>query len=153
MATKGDAVKLAEMRWDFRTEGQQAVPAIPKGEFVATCAKFIEQGLSAGEWVCWIAEADQEIIAHIFVQRVIKVPKPNRLRDEYGFVTNVYTRPAHRGRGIGSDLLGRVVTWAREVDLDTLIVWPSEESVPFYERVGFAGENEVLENLLRVEIE
>jgi hypothetical protein len=39
------------------------------------------------------------------------------------------------------------------VDLDTLIVWPSEESVTFYERAGFTGENEVLEHLLRVEVE
>jgi GNAT superfamily N-acetyltransferase len=153
MATEDDAVQLAEMRWDFRTEGKQSVPAISKEEFIAACTEFLKQGLSAGEWVHWIAETDQEIVAHIFVRRVRKVPKPSRLRDEYGYLTNVYTRPAYRGRGIGSKLLERVVTWAREEDLDTLIVWPSEESVAFYERAGFTGKNELLEHEIRLEVD
>ena len=54
------------------------------------------------------------------------------LDDALGYVTNVYTRPAYRGRGIGTRLMSHVLQWAREHDLESLIVWPSETSVRFY---------------------
>ena len=39
------------------------------------------------------------------------MPKPERLDDAYGYVTNVYTRSGYRGQGIGSELMERVVAW------------------------------------------
>jgi ribosomal protein S18 acetylase RimI-like enzyme len=73
------------------------------------------------------------------------VPKPNKLNDVLGYVTNVYTRPAYRGQGIGTQLMTHVLAWAREQDLESLIVWPSETSVGFYERAGFRGSPDMLE--------
>ena len=90
-------------------------------------------------------------MSHIFVRRVTKVPKPNRLHDEIGYVTNVYTRPAYRGQGIGSVLLERMVQWAKDRELDVLFVWPSEQATPFYERAGFSADNEILEYQTRRE--
>jgi GNAT superfamily N-acetyltransferase len=149
MAIEGDLTALAEMRWTFRTEGDAPAPAVGREPFVAACVAFLRQGLANGRWIYWIAELDGEIVSHIFVRRVRKVPKPSRLHDEYGYVTNVYTRPPYRGQGIGSELLERVKAWARGEDLEVLIVWPSEESVAFYERAGFCAENEVLEYTVR----
>lgn len=34
-------------------------------------------------------------------------------------------------------------------DLELLIVYPSEHAIPFYERVGFKSENDVMELNLR----
>jgi GNAT superfamily N-acetyltransferase len=75
------------------------------------------------------------------------VPRPGRFsgHNRYGYVTNVYAEPEVRGQGIGSRLLERVVEWAREQGLQFLIVWPSEESVRFYERGGFRASPDALE--------
>ena len=78
-----------------------------------------------------------------------KVPKPNRLDDALGYVTNVYTRPAYRGQGICTQLMANVLQWASEHDLESLIVWPSEASVGFYERAGFRGSPDMLEYEVR----
>ena len=60
-------------------------------------------------------------------------------------MTTVSTVPECRNQGVGSALMERVKAWSREQDLEELIVWPSERSVPFYERAGFSGENDVME--------
>ncbi len=149
MAREDDLTELASMRWDFRTEEEPAPVGMSRETFVAACQEFLRRGLHDGRWTYWVAEREGQIIAHIYVQRIAKVPKPSRLDDAFGYVTNVYTRPAYRGQGIGTALMERVQTWACEQDLELLIVWPSETSVSFYQRAGFTADNDILECLLR----
>lgn len=151
LAVESDAPVLAEMRWTWRTGEDGGRAVVSRERYLDQCAAFVRQGLAEGSWICWVAEVEGQIVSHIFVRRVRKVPKPNRLHDEIGYVTNVYTRPAYRGQGIGSALLERVVQWAKDRELDVLFVWPSEQAVPFYERAGFRADNEILECQVRKE--
>ncbi len=144
-ATEQDLAQLAAMRWDWRIQDDGAPPGLSKDAFVQECARVLLDGLREKTWAYWLAESDGEIIAHVFVQRVRKVPEPHRLVDYIGYVTNAYTRPEHRGKGVGNELLGGVVDWARQEDFDVLVVWPSERSVHFWERCGFRSQNDVME--------
>ncbi len=105
----------------------------------------MERSNLAGITVGTVAVEAGEIVSHVFIHLVEKVPKPGDLDGKWGYVTNVYTRPAFRGRGIGSELMRNVTNWAREIGLELLIVWPSRESVPFYERAGFSPSDEIME--------
>jgi GNAT superfamily N-acetyltransferase len=87
---------------------------------------------------------DEIIISHIYVVKVKKVPKPGKLNGSWGYVTAVYTVPEHQNKGIGSMLMDAVKEWSRQQELELLIVWPSERSVPFYDRAGFNGINDIL---------
>ena len=49
-----------------------------------------------------------------------------------------------RGRGVGAALLRRAQQAAREADVELMIVWPSDDSVPFYERESFERPDEPL---------
>ena len=149
LANDGDLLQLSQMRWDFRTEGKDDQTDCDIQRFLVECTEFLKSGLVNNDWAYWVAEEDREIISHVFIKRIRKVPKPLRLWDEIGYVTNVYTKPQYRGRGIGKTLMGRVKEWAIESDLELLIVWPSERAVPFYEREGFQNKNEILELILR----
>lgn len=151
LATSADLKALAELRWAFRTEDAETPNRVKKEEFIAACVQFLTDGLSSNQWVYWIAEDENEIIAQIFVQCIKTVPKPERLEDMYGYVTNVYTKPSYRGQGIGFNLMKRVKDWAEAEELETLIVWPSERSRTFYERLGFKSENDIMEYELRPE--
>jgi GNAT superfamily N-acetyltransferase len=137
MATEADAEQLATMRWEFSLEDGATTPAIDQAAFIQQCAAFLRQGVAERRWSCWVAVLDGVILSHIFIQRIEKIPRPDRLDSFYGYVTNVYTRPVYRSQGIGAELMERVLVWAREQDLEFMIVWPSEESVRFYERAGF----------------
>jgi GNAT superfamily N-acetyltransferase len=143
-ATSDDIAALVRMRWEFVTDG-----AAPDGEtceqFDAACTAFLERALTSGRWVVWVAEERGEIRSHIYLQRIEKVPKPGRAHDAYAYMTNVYTRPGFRGRGIGGQLLREACRWAKEAGMEFIIVWPSEESRGFYAREGFRVVEEAME--------
>jgi GNAT superfamily N-acetyltransferase len=152
MATEADVDELAQMRWDFRLEEAPGATVHDQTTFLHACTAFLRQGLAEQRRTYWIAQEETQLVSHIYIQRVPKVPKPNRLDEALGYVTNVYTRPAYRGQGIGTQLMTHVLQWAREQDMESLIVWPSETSVDFYERAGFRGSAEMLEYSVRLYI-
>jgi len=149
LAGPADLAQLAEMRWQFRTEGKVPPAGVCQDAFVAACLAFFQDAFASGRWVCWIAEEDGTILAHVFIQRIAKIPKPTHLKSEFGWVTNVYTRPERRNQEIGTELIERVKAWAQAEDLQMLVLWPSERAVPFYQRAGFEMETEEMEFKIR----
>ncbi len=80
----------------------------------------------------------------MFVALADKVPRPIRENARIAYLTNVYTRPGFRSRGIGAALLRRAQQAAREAEVELMIVWPSDESAAFYERESFERPDEPL---------
>lgn len=136
------------MRWDFRTAPDEPAPVVPKAKFLSACEAFLAQGLERRDWVYWIAVEEGCILSHIFVHLFPSVPKPSQLVSRYGYMTNVYTRPPYRNRGIGGELMRHVKQWAQEQQVPFIIVSPSEASVPIYRRAGFTFETEFMELFL-----
>lgn len=146
LATSDDAIALAELRWDHECEHHPNVAqSFSKDQFVCDCSAVLAEGIADGSWVCWLAIEDGLVIANIFVRRIRKVPKPQKLSAEIGYVTNVHTRMGYRNTGVGTELLRQVATWARGTRIECLFLWPSERSRPFYQRQGFTPENDVME--------
>jgi GNAT superfamily N-acetyltransferase len=143
-----DIPRLAELRWQMRIEGGEA-PGAGRQAFDRACAAFYERTLEGGLQTHWVAEQEGRVVATISLHEVEMLPRPGRIEDRFACITNNYTEPAARGRGIASGLLRHLVEHAAAIDLELLIVWPSEPAVPFYERLGFQWENEVMELRLR----
>ena len=148
-ANEADIRILAQLRWDFHCEGSLNPPLEPQDQFMRNCEAFLRDGLAGGAWTCWIAEDDTIIVAHIFVHLFHPIPRPDRPIDNYGYMTNVYTKPAYRNRRVGAMLMQRVIAWARARDVAFLMVSPSERSIPFYRRAGFADQTEWFQLTLR----
>ena len=149
LAVKGDLPQLAEMRWDFQADDEAETPIIEKSEFLKKCAEYLRQSFEKGNWAFWIAEENGEIVSQMFVHTIQSVPRPARLENLWGYLTNVYTKPAFRNRGIGAKLFEQVENWAIEKDFEILIVSPSEDSVKFYRRAGFTAETDFYQLRLR----
>ena len=137
-ATASDLPTLAAMRLAFTFE-DPAPQATSRGDFEAAFEEIVGTGIASGRWTVWLAETANEIVSHVYVGLIEKIPRPTQEHRWIGYVTNVYTRPDHRGHGVGAALLERVTSWAAERDVELLVVWPSDESVGFYERAGFAS--------------
>jgi GNAT superfamily N-acetyltransferase len=134
-ARLSDAVELARLRWDFRS-GSSGVQS--REEFIAEFRQWFESVYSSARWVVVVAEsAPDRLCGCVFLQYVEKVPRPGVVDKVWGYVTNSFVDPAFRSRGLGGAMLRFLVDIARMQSLEFLIVWPSPESVSFYERAGF----------------
>ncbi|HRH45115.1 MAG TPA: GNAT family N-acetyltransferase [Pyrinomonadaceae bacterium] len=147
IANEKDFPQLAQMRWDFRQESGEEVAVVGQIEFIENCVDFLQT--EAKNYVYWVAESDGEIVSHIFVYRINLVPRPCRVKDSFAYLTNTYTKSEFRGKGIGGELLKTLIEWAKAEDFELLLVYPSEESLNFYGRLGFENDKEVLKLVLR----
>ncbi|QGQ93816.1 GNAT family N-acetyltransferase [Paenibacillus psychroresistens] len=144
LATERDIDQLIRMRYDFTLEYAPEINADYE-IFYLECKTFLEKAITGARWFIWVAEVDEKVVSHIYIQLIDKVPRPGRITYPFGYVTNVYTLPLFRSKGIGSQIIKSVERWAKEGNLEFLIVWPSMEGVPFYERNGYANAAEAME--------
>jgi len=148
IADQRDILTLARMRWDFRAEDGES-PIMSQEEFIGRCAEFLKEGIISGTWVHWIAEIGDVIVSNASINIITSVPRPCKLEDRFGYLTNVYTKPEYRRKGVGAELTSKITAWAREIDLELLIVSPSEDSIRFYRRAGFDLATDFLQLRLR----
>ena len=141
-ATIDDIPALAAARWAFRLEGGET-PIESESSFFRRYDAFVRKALDSGQWTYWVAEDGGELIAHMAGCTIASIPRPSRLRDQWGYLTDCFTRPAFRNRGVGAELLAHVTKWARAHDLEMLVVWPSQDSQSFYARAGFTRDDEM----------
>ena len=123
-ATLGDTDELARLRWTMTDE--MAGTARSPGEYwpAADGRSSSQNGTSASSG--WSG-----------VQLVERVPRPVEAAATYAYITSVYVEAEHRNAGLGRRILDAAVAWIRAEHIDTVVLWPSERSVPFYERAGF----------------
>ncbi|MBP2240472.1 GNAT superfamily N-acetyltransferase [Cytobacillus eiseniae] len=147
LAKEKDIKQLIQMRWDFTIEYDKS-GKIEKTSFAAfekECQSFLLNAMNNGQWFIWVAEKNGEIIANIYIELIQKVPRPGRTTYPFAYMTNVYTVKPYRNKGIGSKLLATINEWAKEEKYEFIIVWPSEDSVPYYQRNGYVHSTEPLE--------
>lgn len=133
-AESKDASELARLRWEFRPEDQ---PNQGLDEFSREFERWFAEA-STSDWMAAVADdGSGALVGCVFLRSVSKVPNPGARDRAWGYVTNSYVAPAHRGRGVGGRLLEVVMAAARERGHEFLIVWPGEEALSFYVRAGF----------------
>ena len=143
LATANDISRLAELVWELKNE-DSPLDTCEKPEFVKICTEHMKQRLG-DDYFCWVAVVDGLIVSHMNIIITRKLPKPGNLNSLYARLSLVRTIPEYRNMGIGSALIEKVKDWCRERNVQELVVWPSDQSVSFYERAGFNGENKIME--------
>jgi len=143
-ATKADALQLAKFRYAFRAS--TGAVSENEDEFVERCRLWMEERLrESSSWQCWIAELDQALVGHVWVQVIEKIPNPRSESESYAYLTNFYLIEGARGRGIGSRLLSVALRWCKARNVHAIILWPTERSRSLYMRHNFAVGEDLLE--------
>jgi GNAT superfamily N-acetyltransferase len=142
-AVPGDAPALAGLRHEFRSD--LAPAAEPEAAFLERCTGWMARSLADGAaWRCWVADAGGTLVGTVWLQLIEKLPNPVAEPERHGYVTNLYVRPAHRGGGLGSALLGACLQECERLQLDTVVLWPTPASRSLYFRHGFAVRDDLL---------
>ena len=139
LAELKDIDQLIKMRWDFTFEEDLdgRMKDCNYNDFHSECYTFLKNAINGNQWTIWVAEIENSIVSHIYIELVQKVPRPGRVTNPFAFMTNVYTKKNFRGKGIGSKLISIVNHWIGEMHYEFVIVWPSEQGVNFYKRNDF----------------
>ncbi|WP_246021631.1 hypothetical protein [Paenibacillus zeisoli] len=80
LATLDDVDELVGMRWDFSTE-DYGVSTVSFEEFHQICSEFLVRAIENGDWYIWVAEVEKNIVSHMYLQLIHKVPRPGQTRD------------------------------------------------------------------------
>ncbi len=132
MAT--DIPQLVALRWASSLE--DGTIREERTVFDTRMRAFLEAALADPRWTVWVADDAGEIVSTMYTQWVAKVPRPWPSQP-WVYLSSVFTRAERRNEGIGSRLLSTVREWAAARGFESILLWPSERSVPFYERAGF----------------
>lgn len=112
--------------------------------------RYLRVAMPTGEYVGWLAcpiESPDTIVAGAGAQVRHTLPHPRGVagvaQAPQAIVLNVYTETAWRRRGLAELLMQRVIAWAAEAGMHTLVLHASDAGRPLYERLGFAATNEM----------
>ena len=141
-ATAADARALAALRFEFRAALAPARESKPA--FLRRCARWMRTRLQGGQWHCWVALADGQIVASLWLCVIEKVPNPVREAEKHGYLTNFFVREPYRNRGLGARMLSAMLRWSRVQRLDIVFLWPSEQSRTLYVRHGAGDARDML---------
>jgi GNAT superfamily N-acetyltransferase len=148
-ATVEDADVIARHRALMFAEMHELAPERAV-ELTEKTGHYLRVAMPSGEYVGWLAHEDVApgaILAGAGVQLRKTLPHPRTppgvSHGREAIVLNVYTDPAWRGRGIAEALMRRVIAWAGEAGVHTLVLHASEAGRPLYERLGFASTTEM----------
>ena len=140
-----DIKQLIRMRWDFTIEHDESKENESYDDFEKECQTFLENALKGDHWFIWVAEVDGKIASHIYIELIQKVPRPGRTTHPFAYMTNVYTVPEFRNKGVGSKLLKAINQWIKENKYEFVIVWPSDDSINYYKKNGYVHSTEPME--------
>ncbi|KYD11270.1 N-acetyltransferase [Heyndrickxia sporothermodurans] len=145
LAEEIDIKQLIRMRWDFTIEHDESKKDESFADFEKECQAFLENALNNGQWFIWVAEESGKIVSHIYIELIQKVPRPGRITYPFAYMTNVYTVPDFRNKGIGSKLLATINKWIKENNYEFVIVWPSDDAINYYKKNGYVHCTEPME--------
>jgi len=73
-----------------------------------------------------------------------RMPEPALETTSWGYIGNVFVHPSCRDAGVGTALLSAAIDEAKHRRLARLVLNPSVQSVPLYQRAGFSGDHALL---------
>ena len=85
----------------------------------------------------YIAREEEEIFACAFLLVVEKPMSPMFITGKTGTVLNVYTKPEHRRKGYGKQLMNALLEGAKAMGLSVVELKATEDGYHLYKSVGF----------------
>ena len=145
-ANKNDIDKIVQIRIKQQKDDWKD-EYVDKYNLLKITKTYLEKYLN-NNFYAFIEEKDDDIIAICCLQIVEYMPQCND-NGKYGYICNVYTSDEFRNKGIQTNLLEKVINFAKENDLCELsLSTDSEEAISIYKKLGFEFDNLTMKKFL-----
>ena len=136
-ASTDDIEALVEMRLALQREVGAIYADGPAGGAMEANRRYLTWALPGGEFMAWVAEAEGRLVACSGLVLYSRMPGAHGLASREAYVMNMYTHPEYRRLGIASELLNRMVQFARSAGARRVWLRSTPMGKPVYERIGF----------------
>jgi GNAT superfamily N-acetyltransferase len=134
LAAAGDGPAVAALRAAWTQEWHGSTSDDGYAERFA--AWWASEGPRRLTWLAW---ADAVPVGMVNLAVFERMPAPGRAPSRWGHLGNAYVLPEWRSRGVGTALLTELLAYARSEGFARVVLRPSDRSIPFYRRAGFAA--------------
>jgi GNAT superfamily N-acetyltransferase len=139
VAADGPAVAALRAAWTGEWHG---AGSLSDDGYVA---RFADWWASEGaRRLTWLAFADAVPVGMVNLAVFERMPAPGRPPSRWGYLGNAFVLASWRSQGVGTALLTALMAYARSEGFTRIVLRPSERSIPFYGRAGFAPATSLL---------
>ena len=114
---------------------------------------FFKKSLVSKDFLQLIAEEDGKLLSTAAVIYYDLPPSYTNKIGVRGYVTNVYTAPQHRRKGLSKMLLTELLKDAEKRKIKKLWLGASKDGRPLYEKLGFIQQESYMELTLKEQSE
>lgn len=128
---------LVEYRMQFLRELQGPGDPDQETSIKNALTEYFQSSLAEGSFIAWMAELDRKPIGFggMVIQRIpAHFHLPNGMQ---GYILNMYTLHEHRRKGIGAEILHRLVNEGKEIGLTRIYLNSTKAGIEIYKRKGF----------------
>jgi GNAT superfamily N-acetyltransferase len=99
--------------------------------------EYMLRKMPSGAFLAWVAASDGAIVATSGVTIFERPPNGANPSGLEAYLSNMYTLPAWRGRGIGTALVTTIVAHFKTTRVRRIWLHATDEGRPVYARAGF----------------
>ncbi len=136
-ATLNDSDVLIDFRIIFLKEIQESPPPKEIETFKKSLKEFFLDKMRSNEFIAWLAELDNDIIATSGLSFLQKPPHFINMTGKFAYIMNMYTKPEWRRKGIGSALLEKLFEEIKNRGIRSIVLHATPSGKPLYEKFGF----------------
>ncbi len=125
----------------LRTEQLIAEGSTPDADIYESIYEFLKRAFDENRLIEYITEDNGVIVATGAVLMYDYPPSFSNHSGREGYITNMYTKPEYRRRGIARALLEAAITDAKSCGAEVIRLRSSEQGRPLYEGFGFVYED------------
>ena len=146
IANKNDIEELIRLRIAYIEDDFGVITEDERKAMKDQLPDYFERHLGR-ELIAFVARKDEKLVAAAYLLIIEKPANPSMINGVVGEVLSVFTKEEYRGKGISTNLLNRMIQYAKEKDLCYIDLLATEDGYPLYKKLGFQDKNLKYKNM------
>ncbi|HEX2944925.1 MAG TPA: GNAT family N-acetyltransferase [Clostridia bacterium] len=137
MATINDIDNLVELRIQLLSEAKKNIENYNWDKYSQTLKCYYNDGLLKGKVIAFLAEESGNTVAISIMCFYNICPSLHNLDGKIALITDMYTVPEYRNKGLGYKLLNSIMEHAKNLGYTNVTLNATDSGRILYEKYGF----------------